>query len=48
MYFKNLKTGVTWEVTNKDRIKELLFSKDYEQVIKEEKPIKKVAKKKEE
>lgn len=48
MYFKNLITGVTWEVTNQDRIKELLASKDYEQVIKDKAPTKKTVKKKEE
>ncbi len=48
MYFKNLITGVTWEVTNKDRIKELLVSKDYEQITKEVKQVKKAVKKKEE
>jgi len=48
MLFKNLITSMIWEVTNKDRIKELLVSKDYEQITKEVKQVKKAVKKKEE
>lgn len=42
MLFKNLETGVEWEVTNPDRIAELEKSKAYEQtLIEAEKPIEK-------
>lgn len=46
MLFKNLETGLTWEVTNADRIKELQDSDNYV-IVAEEQPKKTSIKKKE-
>lgn len=46
MLFKNLETGLTWEVTNPDKIKELQTNEKY-MLITDEKPKKTTSKKKE-
>lgn len=46
MIFKNLETGVEWEVTNQDRIDELEKSNLYESVVTPEKEIEKPAEEK--
>ena len=46
MIFRNLETGVQWEVTNPDRIAELEKSNLYESVVTPEKEIEKPAEEK--
>lgn len=44
MLFKNLETGLTWEVTNPDKIRELQTNEKY-MIVTDEKPKKLQAKK---